>query len=68
MQKSTVKPTSDSSRVLWDDIRYFLELAKTGSLSGAARKLRVEHSTVARRVESLELALGIRLFDRLPKG
>lgn len=52
----------------WDDIRYFLELARTGSLSGAARQLKVEHSTVARRVESLEQSLGIRLFDRLPKA
>lgn len=68
MQKNTIKPTPDEARLLWDDIRYFLALASTGSLSGTARKLRVEHSTVARRVESLELALGIRLFDRLPKG
>jgi DNA-binding transcriptional LysR family regulator len=52
----------------WDDIRYFLELARTGSLSGAARRLKVEHSTVARRVESLEQALGLRLFDRLPRA
>lgn len=52
----------------WDDVRYFLELVREGSLSGAARKLSVEHSTVARRVETLEQALGIRLFDRLSKG
>ena len=52
----------------WDDVRYFLVLAQVGSLSGAARTLGVEHSTVARRVETLEQALAIRLFDRLPKG
>ncbi|MBR0568132.1 LysR family transcriptional regulator [Azoarcus sp. L1K30] len=52
----------------WEDIRYFLALAREGSLSGAARKLAVEHSTVARRVDSLEQALGLRLFDRLPRG
>jgi len=52
----------------WDDVRYFLELARTGSLSGTARRLGVEHSTVARRVEALEQSLGIRLFDRLPKA
>ncbi|MDA8092490.1 MAG: LysR family transcriptional regulator [Betaproteobacteria bacterium] len=52
----------------WDDIRYFGVLARVGSLSGAARTLGVEHSTVARRVEALEQALGIRLFDRLPKA
>ena len=52
----------------WDDLRFFAELARTGSLSAAARALRVDHSTVARRVASLEEALGIRLFDRLPRG
>jgi len=52
----------------WDDIRYFLALAQEGSLSGAARKLKVEHSTVARRVEMLEQALAVRLFDRVPRG
>ena len=52
----------------WDDLRYFAELARTGSLSASARALRVDHSTVARRITSLEEALGIRLFDRLPRG
>lgn len=52
----------------WDDVRHFLELARLSSLSAAARKLGVEHSTVARRVEALEQALAVRLFDRLPRG
>jgi DNA-binding transcriptional LysR family regulator len=52
----------------WDDVRYFLVLARTGSLSAAARQLRVEHSTVARRVTALEQVLAVRLFDRLPRG
>lgn len=52
----------------WEDIRYFLELTRAGTLSGAARNLAVEHSTVARRVENLEKTLGLRLFDRLPRG
>ncbi|WP_321818375.1 MULTISPECIES: LysR family transcriptional regulator [unclassified Paraburkholderia] len=68
VQKNTGKAGLESPRLQWDDIRYFLELARTGSLSGAARKLCVEHSTVARRVEALEQSLGLRLFDRLPKG
>jgi DNA-binding transcriptional LysR family regulator len=55
-------------RMDWDDLRYFAELARTGSLSASARTLRVDHSTVARRITSLEEALGIRLFDRLPRG
>lgn len=71
MQKNTdgdAVSAAEKRALQWDDIRYFLELARTGSLSGAARRLRVEHSTVARRVEALEQSLGIRLFDRLPKA
>lgn len=52
----------------WDDLRYFAELVRTGSLSAAARALKVDHTTVARRVGSLEESLGVRLFDRLPRG
>lgn len=52
----------------WDDLRFFSELARTGSLSAAARNLKVDHSTVARHVDSLEQALVVRLFDRLPRG
>ncbi len=52
----------------WDDLRYFAELVRTGSLSAAARSLKVDHTTVARRVASLEQSLGVRLFDRLPRG
>ena len=52
----------------WDDIRYFLEVARLGTLSGAARALAVEHTTVARRIAALEKQLGVHLFDRLPKA
>ncbi|MBB5017932.1 DNA-binding transcriptional LysR family regulator [Chitinivorax tropicus] len=52
----------------WDDVRYFLAVARAGSLSAAARAMQVEHTTVARRIESLERALNLRLFDRLSKG
>jgi DNA-binding transcriptional LysR family regulator len=52
----------------WDDIRIFLALARAGSLTAAARSLRVEHTTVARRIGQLEQALGLHLFDRLPRG
>lgn len=57
-----------SSSLQWDDVRYFLVLAREGSLSAAARRLAVEHTTVARRAEALEQSLGVRLFDRLPRG
>ncbi|MGL4966087.1 MAG: LysR family transcriptional regulator [Inquilinus sp.] len=52
----------------WGDVRYFLALARAGSLSAASRRLGVEHTTVARRVDALEAALETRLFDRLPRG
>jgi DNA-binding transcriptional LysR family regulator len=48
----------------WDDLRHFAALADTGSLSAAARRLRVEHATVARRVAALEAAAGVKLVDR----
>lgn len=57
-----------SSSLQWDDVRYFLVLAREGSLSAAARRLAVEHTTVARRADALEQSLGVRLFDRLPRG
>lgn len=65
MQNSTEKIRETLS---WDDVRYFLELARRGKLTVAARVLGVEHSTVARRVGMLEATLGLRLFDRLPKS
>jgi DNA-binding transcriptional LysR family regulator len=52
----------------WDDFRFFLALCEAGTLSGAARAAGVEHTTVARRIDALETALGARLFDRFPKG
>ena len=52
----------------WDDLRYFLALIDAGTLSAAARALGVEHTTVARRIDSLEASLKVRLFDRFQKG
>ena len=52
----------------WDDLRFFLAVSERGSISGAARFLNVNHSTVLRRLTSLEKSLGARLFDRLPDG
>ncbi len=48
----------------WDDLRFLLAVARTGSMSGAARELDVNHATVIRRVRSLEEQLGTRLFER----
>lgn len=52
----------------WDDIRIFAELARRGSLSSTARQLKADHSTIARRMAALEAALGVKLFDRMPRG
>lgn len=52
----------------WDDLRLFLAVARAGTLSGAAREIGVNHSTVFRRIGAFEETLGVRLFDRLPNG
>lgn len=52
----------------WDDIRFFLSVARTGSFSGAARELAVTHSTVSRRIQSLEAKHGVKLFTQTPAG
>ena len=52
----------------WNDLRYVLAVARAGTLAGAARELGVKHTTVARRVEALEAALGTRLLARGADG
>src|SRR3984893_8885841 len=52
----------------WEDVRYFVALARYGTLSATARGLRVNHATVARRIASLETLLGRPLFDRRADG
>ena len=52
----------------WDNLRYFLAVARKGSIRAAAAALSVNHSTVARRITSFEKKLGVRLFERLPNG
>ena len=52
----------------WNDLRYVLAVCHEGSLSGAARALNVNHSTVFRRINAIEEMLGVRLFERLSNG
>ncbi len=52
----------------WNDVRYFLALSRLGSVRAAGASLGVSHSTVARRVEALEVQLAARLFDRSRDG
>ena len=58
----------DTPAVDWDDLRTFLAVARTGSLTEAARSLGVSYSTVSRRLAGLEEGLGARLFDRDSAG
>ena len=52
----------------WDDVRYFLAVARGGSVRAAAERLAVNHSTVLRRIAQLEERLGAHMFDKLPSG
>lgn len=52
----------------WDDLRFFVAVAREGSLLAAARRLRVNPATVGRRIDRLESALGQRLFFRSHSG
>lgn len=52
----------------WDHLRFFAAVAHSGTLAGAARALGVEHTTVARRMQSLEKLLGQTLFVREASG
>ena len=52
----------------WDGLQVFLAVARTGRISLAARRLEVEHTTVARRVSALEAELGVPLFYRTKAG
>jgi DNA-binding transcriptional LysR family regulator len=51
-----------------EDLRHFLALARYGTLSSAAERLGVEHTTIRRRVSALETSLGARLFDKTTQG
>ncbi|MGB1237296.1 MAG: LysR family transcriptional regulator [Pseudomonadales bacterium] len=52
----------------WDDLKYYLAVARARGLSEAARSLGVSPSTVSRRIQELELAIGSELFYRRQDG
>lgn len=52
----------------WDDVRIFLAVARAGQILQAARRLGVNHATVARRMSALEDALKAKLLDRRTTG
>ena len=57
-----------AQKVDWSDMPFVLSVCEAGSLSGAARMLDVNHSTVYRRIEGVEERLGVRLFERHTHG
>jgi DNA-binding transcriptional LysR family regulator len=59
---------SGAQHFTWDDLQFFLAVARTGQLSTAARQLRSSHATVSRRIDRLEFALKVKLFERNPRG
>ncbi len=52
----------------WDDIKLALAIARTGSLSGAAKMLDMDQSTVGRRLTAMEASLETTLFKRSKQG
>jgi DNA-binding transcriptional LysR family regulator len=52
----------------WSDLRYALAIGANGSLTAAARQMGVNHTTVLRRLDALEVRLGARLFERTRTG
>jgi DNA-binding transcriptional LysR family regulator len=62
------RAAQDCTMIDWDDVRYFLAVARGGSVRAAAGRLGVNHSTVLRRIAQLEERLGARMFEKLPSG
>lgn len=52
----------------WNDLPFFLAVARQGTLTGAARRMATDHATVSRRISALERSLGAKLFERSPRG
>jgi DNA-binding transcriptional LysR family regulator len=52
----------------WDNVRVFLAVARAGQFVAAAKRLKLDHATVSRRIAALEAALRAKLFDRRTTG
>ena len=52
----------------WNDLHSFLELSRCGKLTLAGKRIKVEPTTIGRRITRLEQELGVHLFNRSPKG
>ncbi|KTB62035.1 LysR family transcriptional regulator [Pseudomonas viridiflava ICMP 13104] len=58
------KNITSLSLLNWDDLKFFLEVARTRKVSSAAKRLAVDYTTVSRRINSLETSLGTLLFEK----
>src|SRR3979490_3627105 len=58
----------DCTMIDWDHVRYFLAVARGGSVRAAAERLGVNHATVLRRIAPLEERLGVHMFEQMPPG
>lgn len=68
MEQRHAATTDVTSRLSWDDFRLVRAICESGSLTGAAEMLGVNHSTVFRRLAGLEDLLGVKLFERHRSG
>lgn len=60
--------TNGAGRMDWDDLRIFLAVARSESLSGAGKRMGMDPATVGRRIARLEDAAALRLFSKSPQG
>lgn len=68
LEQQHITGTDVTSRLSWDDFRLVRAICESGSLTGAAEALGVNHSTVFRRLAALEDLLGVKLFERSRAG
>lgn len=66
--KASVVKTARTLRYNWDDVIFFLEVARTRNLIRASQKLKVDHTTVSRRIREFERSLNTTLFKRSKTG
>ena len=64
MQKNLAALPPSLTSLNWDDLKFFLEVARTRKASAAARRLGVDYTTVSRRITALETSLGTLLFEK----
>jgi DNA-binding transcriptional LysR family regulator len=68
IRKAHVAKAARTLRYNWDDVIFFLEVARTRNLIRAGQKLKVDHTTVSRRIRELERSLNTTLFKRSKAG